>query len=183
MNKPGFLEGMLVALAATLGGGMLFSLGNSFLPGETITKIMIVILAFSYLLYLLARNRTTHGRLTALGLWLLCTALIWLLNPGFVLYAAAHAGVIWLIRSFLFHRNLYGLSMDLGLTSLSFLALLWALLHTGSLMLGIWCFFLLQGLFGAISGARDKSPDPAADAFSQAYRSAQAAVQQLTNSY
>ncbi|MGH8576033.1 MAG: hypothetical protein ACREXX_07925 [Gammaproteobacteria bacterium] len=75
---------------------------------------------------------------------------------------------------------------DLGLNALSVMATVWAVRQTGSVLLGIWCFFLVQALFVAIPPAMQRkkrgSGEPEAeDRFQEAYRVAESALRSLTS--
>ena len=87
-------------------------------------------------------------------------------------YPAWHLGTVVWFRS-------------LGLIVLGMLASLWALLHTHSLFLAAWVFFLMQALFSVlplqISSAKTRSAQKPDDDFERAYCAAEAAVRQLSS--
>ena len=99
-----------------------------------------------------------------------------------------HIGLIWLVRSLYFYASVVSALTDLGLSGLALAAAVWAVTHTGSLFLAIWCFFLVQALFVAIphalSGKAAPGIQPAADRddrFERAHRAAEAAVRKLSS--
>jgi len=75
--------------------------------------------------------------------------------------------------------------MDLGLSTLSVSATVWAITRSGSVFLATWCFFLVQALFvtipPAVKGKKmaTDNPTPNNDNFEQARRQADRALRQL----
>ncbi|WP_260293097.1 hypothetical protein [Sedimenticola hydrogenitrophicus] len=187
MKRPTFLEGVGLALAASLSGAILFSALAPVVGHSTILKLLIAGLGLTYTLYLLRRSGQRLGRVVTLSAWLLSSAIIWLLDPPLTLYLLLHIGLIWLIRSLYFYSSLFSALADLGLSGLGLAAASWALLQTGSLLLGIWCFFLLQALFCAIPSEMKKRPGPGAagdetgDRFQQAEQAAETALRRLSS--
>ena len=123
--------------------------------------------------------------MTSLTLWLVLAVAIWLMEVTPVLYVLVHVGAIWLIRSLYFYSSIVPALMDLGLNGLSAATAFWAISHTGSSFLAIWCFFLVQALFVAIppaltpGGKREPGKHLDTDNFERARRRAEAAVRQL----
>lgn len=188
MNRPGFLEGCGVALAASLGGSLLFALFSPLIGNDTLLKLLTAGLGFGYVLYLLRRSGQKTGRVVTLAAWSISALLIYLLVPSLPLYLLLHIGLVWLIRSLYFHGSLFPAIADLGLNGLGAAAVIWALLQTGSLLLAIWCFFLLQALFSAIpvlgrpTTRKADRPEPE-DRFRQAEQAAEAALRKLSSLY
>ena len=170
MKRPGFLEGVSVALIAGIVGGMLFDVLLSVLSAGFVLRLLIAGVGGAYLLYLLRRSDEKVGRITTLSVWLLTSAVIGLLDLSLPLYLLIHLGLLWLIRSLYFHTSLISALLDLGLVALGLAAAVWAVFETGTLFLGLWSFFLVQALFTAIPGnwkgsrrpqkAGPHSPDP-----------------------
>lgn len=189
MKRPTFPEGAGIALAASLGGAILFSALSPVLANPGLIKLLIAGLGLAYVIYLLRRSRQRLGRVTMLSGWLIGAILVWLLNPPLVLYLLVHIGMIWLIRSLYFHNSLVSALADLGLCGLGLAAAVWALLQTGSLLLGIWSFFLLQALFSAIPADLRKRPTAGRPEhtrecrFQQAEQAAESALQRLSSSH
>lgn len=189
MKRPTFLEGVGIALAASLAGSILFSALSPVMPDLALLKLLIAGLGLAYSLYLFRRSRERLGRLVTITIWLICATLIWLLNPPLTLYLALHIGLIWLIRSLYFYSSPMAALADLGLSGLGLAAAIWAALNTGSLLLSIWCFFLLQALFSTIPAnlkktiPDDRSPGQPTDRFQQAEQAAEAALRRLTSTH
>jgi hypothetical protein len=179
MTRPTFLEGVGVALAASLSGAAAHT-ALSAAVGGGLLRLVISGLALGYLVYLLARTPVRVGRVSAFVAWCVAAAGLWLTAPPFALYLLVHVGMLWLIRSLFFHSGLFSALADLALGLLALAAGIWAVVHTGSLMLGIWCFFLLQAGFVAIpkgSITRRRAGEPSHDdRFERAHRIAEAAL-------
>lgn len=187
MKRPTFLEGVGLALAASLSGAILFSALTPVIGHPALLKLLIAGLGLTYTLYLLRRSGQRLGRVVTLSAWFLFSAILWLLDPPLTLYLLLHIGLIWLIRSLYFYSSLLSALADLGLSGLGLATASWALLQTGSLLLGIWCFFLLQALFCTIPAEMKKRPAPTgaggnpADHFHQAEQAAEAALRHLSS--
>ena len=184
MRTPTFFEGVGLALAASLVGSATHT-ALSTVAGGGVLRLVIAGLALGYVVYLLARSPGRVGRVTALAAWGGMAALLWLATPSVALYLLLHVGAIWLVRSLFFHSSLFAAAADLALGVLALAAGVWAVVHTGSLLLGIWCFFLVQSLFVAIppSPARRSKADgqDREDPFEHAHRVAEAAVRRLSS--
>lgn len=186
MNRPGFIEGCALALVASLGGSLLFALFSPLIDSDTLLRLLIGGLGFGYILYLLQRSGQKTGRLVTLLAWSLSALLISLFVPSLPLYLLLHIGLVWLIRSLYFHASLFPAVADLGLSGLGAAAIAWALLQSSSLLLAIWCYFLLQALFSAIPAFGRRStvrqqPADSTDRFRQAEQAAEAALQKLSS--
>lgn len=183
MSRPTFLEGAGVALVLAVAGGVAFTLLVPLLAGVVVLKGIAAAAGLAYLLYLLTRSGARAGRVTAVAAWALATAAAWWLAPSLLLYLLVQAGVLWLLRSLLFHRGLLATVADLGLTGFGLLAAGWALARTGSVGAALWCFFLVAALFVAIPARFPRRPaandDAPADRFYQAQRTAEAALREL----
>jgi hypothetical protein len=183
VTRPTFLEGVLVALAASVAGSVLHTTSAALLGGSD-PWLLVALLALGYVLYLLRRAPARAGRVTALAAWAGAAALLWLSAPSLALFVLLQVGMIWLLRSLFFHAGPLAALGDLGLSALALGSGLWAFLHTGSLLLALWSFFLVQALFVALPQGATRRPDPtpAADRFELAHRAAEAAVRRLASS-
>jgi len=189
MKRPSFYQGVAFALAASLGGAALHGALPVLLPGAGGLRPIIAGVGLAYLFYLLSRSPDRVGRISTLLAWTLGATALWLTAPPLGLYVLAHLLMLWLARSLYFHSGVLSSLVDLGLNALALCAALWALVGTGSLFLGLWCFFLVQALFVAIPerlGRRLVSarctavPD---DPFEHAYRAAETALRRLSSTH
>lgn len=187
MKNPTFFQGVAVALVASLIGSILFTALTPMFASAAVLRLLIASISFGYIVYLLGRSRSQVGRVTIVVIWALLAGASLFLAPPLPLYLLVHVVAIWLIRSLYFYSSLLCALTDLGLSALSLSTAVWAFVHTGSLFLGIWCFFLVQALFVAIPDRINGKPvgaDPehvSEDRFEQAHRSAQAAVRKLSS--
>ncbi len=187
MKRPTFLEGVGIALVASLGGSILFTSLSPMLGSLSLVKLIIAGLGLFYTLYLFSRSPERLGRVVVFTAWSLSALVIWFINPPLTLYLLLHIGLIWLIRSLYFYSSILASLADLGLSGLSLAASVWAAVHTESILLSIWCFFLLQALFTAIPTnmkkrtAENSTEQPPIDRFQQAEQAAETALRRLSS--
>ena len=115
MKRPTFFEGVGVALAASLFGAAVFAVLTAIFTSGAVLRLLIAVIGFVYVIYLLARSRERVGRVTVLTAWLIGAGTTWLLAPSLPLYAAAHIGMVWLIRSLYFYSLSYGVARAIAL--------------------------------------------------------------------
>lgn len=185
MKRPGFFQGVGVALLATVLGELMFVALTPLLGSLSALQVVIASASFGYLLYLLRASGERLGLLTTLALWLGITVATAWMGPPLMLYLLIHVAMIWLVRALYFHASLLTALADLGLNALAVAAVVWATLQSGSLMLALWCFFLVQALFVMIPPSMQKGSASGAalenDDFEQARRTAQAALRKLSS--
>ncbi len=189
MKQPTFLEGVAVALAVSITGSVLYTAIDTVFPGVPVLRLLIAGIGLAYVVYLLSRSPERVGRVTATAAWLLIAGVLWFTHPPLLLYVCMHLAAIWLIRSLYFYSSALSALADLGLNGLGLAACIWAITHTGSVLLAIWCFFLVQALFVAIPKSLQRKPVTAlaghdhADRFQHAYHAAENAVRKLSSSH
>ena len=186
MKAPGLLEGITLAIGASLGGGLLAVL-LPIIPSQSAgLRLLISILCLGYLIYLLKRSNERAGRIVMLGFWLIATLSCMLVDSSLLGFLLVQATLIWVVRSLYFHASIFPALLDLGLVCLALLASAWALLQTGSVMTATWCFFLIQSLFVLIPdfasdrGKVSSSSPVDSDRFQTAHRVALDAVRKLS---
>lgn len=189
MKQPTFLEGVSVALALSLAGSILYTAMDTVHPGGPVLRLLIAGMGLAYVVYLLNRSPERVGRISAAAAWLLVAGLLWFTEPPLLLYMCMHLGAIWLVRSLYFYSSALSALADMGLNGLGLAASIWAVTRTGSVFLGIWCFFLVQALFVAIPERISRNTGATAagqgseDRFLHAYRVAEAAVRKLSTNH
>lgn len=185
MKRPTLSEGIALALAVSIVGGVMYSALATYLPVGPALRFLMAATSLAYVVYLLSRSPERVGRITALAVWMVVAGVLWLAAPSITLYALVHVGMIWLLRSLYFHSSLLSALADLGLNALSLAAVLWAALQSGNIFLTLWCFFLVQALFVAIPprvGRKGKETlVDVQDSFDRAYRAAEHAVRDLSS--
>jgi hypothetical protein len=106
------------------------------------------------------------------------------LDPTLVAWVFAQTFALWLLRSCYFHARPLAALCDAALCAGAIAAAAFGALHSRSLFLALWAYFLVQALFVLIPEAPGSSPaatasDPASR-FDQAERTAEAALRRLT---
>ena len=118
--------------------------------------------------------------------WLVVTVLTVWMAPPLMLYVLVHVGMIWLVRALYFYSSPLSALADLGLNALAVAAVVWATVQSGSLLLALWCFFLVQALFvllpkgSGTTGSRSGQVGVEVDKFDQARQTAQSALRKLS---
>jgi hypothetical protein len=189
MKNPSFFEGVAVALAASVVGSLLYTVLTSLFPVALLLRLLVACIGLAYVVYLLSRSRERVGRVTALAIWGLVAGVTWFVHPPLTLYLLVHLGLIWLVRSLYFYSSMLSALADLGLSSLSLVAGIWAATQSGSVFLSLWCFFLVQALFVVIPAhfnniVRGGAPYQACeDHFQRARRAAEVSVRKLSSGH
>jgi hypothetical protein len=112
-----------------------------------------------------------------------------LLVDSILLYLSLHIMAIWLIRSLYYYNSLFSSLTDLLLTVFSLVAAIIAWNMTYSLLLGLWCFFLLQALFIYIPvrfARRNRDEilsTSTGDTFEHAHQTAQLALHKISTTH
>ncbi len=186
MKAPGFIDGVIAALAISLAAAAAKLLFGHFVAAGTLFQAVLWGATLAYLVYLLKRSRARTGRIVVVSAWALATFACWLLGASLSEQVLIYAGLIWLVRSLYFHGSILAALLDLGLVAVGLAAAVWALLNTGSMAASLWSFFLVQALFRWIpdldrarngSAARAAAP---ASSFQSAHRVALDAVRKLS---
>jgi hypothetical protein len=191
--RPSLAQGVAAAFAASLSGAALLAVLSPAMGAGSALRVVIALLGLAYLLYLLSHGGNRTGRLTALVSWMLGAALVGLTSPPLAAYVLVHVGMLWLLRTLYFRARPLPALADLGLTALAAAFGAWAALRSGSALLALWCFFLVQAFFAAIPPLVGRSRDTHAGstgedapgfeedarAFDRAYRTAEAALGRL----
>lgn len=186
-TKPGFFEGVGVALLLSIGGAAVFTMFHPFMVAGMLLRLVLSGIAFAYILYLLWRSRERIGRITVLTMWVMSSVAIWIFYPPILVFILLQLGLIWLIRTLYFYSGVLPSMLDLGLNALTLLLALGAGLHTRNLFMGLWCFFLGQALFVFIPSsvqrktAATESSVVGEDRFERAHQVALAAVRKLSS--
>ena len=153
MKRPSFLHGVIVAAVLGFFASAIVATLTPFVGLGAVIRLVIPAMGLAYLLYLFSRNEEQVGRVTAVLAWGVLATLTWWVSPPLPLYLLIHVGAIWLLRSLYFYSGVMPALMDLGISTLSVAATVWAITRSGSIFLATWCFFLVQALFVAIPPA------------------------------
>jgi len=185
MRRPSFFHGVIVAAVLGFFASAVVATLTPFVGLGAVLRLVIPALGLAYLLYLFSRSGESIGRVFTLSVWGALAAITWWVAPPIPFYLLIHVAAIWLVRSLYFYSGVMPALMDLGLSTLSVSATIWAITRSGSVFLATWCFFLVQALFVTIPPAikRTKTPQRNAVAenekFERARRQADQALRQL----
>jgi len=185
MKDPTLLEGVAFALVASVGGSIVLTAFAGVLPHGSLIRLLLAGFGLAYVFYLVARSRQRVGRVVVVAVWFAVAAGVSWMSPPLTFYVLVHAGLIWLVRALYHHASVLQALADLGLLGLGLITALWALSHTQSVFLGVWCFFLVQSLFVLIPPCADSKGGPPGNAtedeerFQRAHRNATTAVRKL----
>ncbi len=185
MKRPTFFQGVIAAAVLGFFASAIVATLTPFVGLGAVIRLVIPALGLAYLLYLFGRSEERVGRVTTLSLWGVLAAVAWWIAPPLPIYLLIHVGAIWLVRSLYFYSGVMPALLDLGISTLSVSATVWAISRSGSVFLATWCFFLVQALFVAIPPAirsrravpRNATTDN--EKFDQAKRNADKALRQL----
>ena len=188
MKRPTFFHGVIVAAVLGFFASAIVATLTPFVGLGAVIRLVIPALGLAYLLYLFSRSEERVGRVITLAFWSALATVTWWIAPPLPLYLLIHVGAIWLVRSLYFYSGVLPALMDLGISTLSVSATVWAISRSGSVFLATWCFFLVQALFVAIppavKRAQEVKANKAADneTFERARRNADQALRQLFTS-
>jgi hypothetical protein len=185
MRRPSFFHGVIVAGLLGFFASAVVATLTPFVGLGAVLRLVIPALSLAYLLYLFSRSGEATGRVTTLSVWGLLAVTTWWVAPPLPFYLLIHVAAVWLVRSLYFYSGVMPALMDLGLSTLSVSATIWAITRSGSVFLATWCFFLVQALFVTIPPAIKKTKTPQRNAvaenenFERARRQADQALRQL----
>ena len=187
MQHPTLLEGVLVALVLSLLAAPIVVLLHSLVGSLLAWKAVVVVMAYTYMCYLLVQRGRMSGRMTlgllALAVLLAGVALDLRLTSMLLLCVA----LIWGIRSFAYSRSLVSVVLQGGVCVLGCGAALMVHGHSGSFALAIWSFFLAQAAFVLIPARLTRRPaadlgeevGSSPDGFGRAHHAAEQALDRL----
>ena len=185
-SKPTFFEGMTVALIASIVITVCAFVISHVFFSTGFLQILIACASAAYIGYLMIRSRERLGRLTVFATWSVVSVTAMIFAPSLAVFLVLQLSMIWVVRSLYYYNSLLTALADLGLMGLSTFVGLWVWLSTGSLLLSLWCFFLMQALFVFIpkhlkqSGSGGSVTHAPSAHFEHAYLAAENAVRQLS---
>jgi hypothetical protein len=181
---PSLLRGVLIALVLSLIGGATFAGLSHLTDPASALRLVIAMLAGSYVFWLISRSDARIGRLTSIVGWTAAAAALGFSSVALPLYLLVHVALIWLIRSLYFHSSVLPALLDLVLSAFSIAAAVWAAEQSNSVFLAAWCFFLAQSFFVVIprtlKDRSTESSDEVDQPFQRAQRTAEAALRRIS---
>jgi len=178
--RPTFAQGVVIALTLSIAGAALQALLVPWFAEGFVERLLIVLLSFSYFIWVSRGHR--WGQLAAVTVWIGVALVIWLLADSSASFLFAHLALFSLSRMAFLKPGVTRCLFDIALVAAGVLVATWAATTTGSLVLTLWCFFLIQAVIGLRLG-RSRAAPPAVDPFERSYRTAQAALKRLAESY
>ncbi len=187
MSRFSFVHGVVVAAVLAPAAAVVFAALSVLWPGTFVIKLVITLLGGAYFAVIVVRAKLRFGRIALPLAWLLAAGIIAITATGLASFLVAHAVLLWLSRSLCCHTSVLSALFDLGLAALALIAASATALHSGSVLLSVWCFFLVQALFCFIPQHWQRCPsdtidDPAAG-FTRAARRAEAAFLELNRNH
>ena len=153
MRRPTFLHGVFAAALFALTGSITATALIPLAVTPGVYQLLVTALGLAYLLYLLSHSDERVGRIAIVTVWAGMSFSLWFFAAPFGLALSAQIAILWLVRSLYFYSSSLSALIDLALNLAAVATAYWAAVHTGSVFLCIWCFFLVQALFVAIPPA------------------------------
>ena len=188
MHRPTLLEGVLVALVLSLSVSPLVVFVQLAVGSLLAWKIGVMVLAYTYMCYLLTRSGRRSGRVTLglLALTVLLASIVCNLRLPTILLLCVT--LMWAVRSFAYSRSLVSAVLQGVVCVLGCGSALIMYGHSRSLALAIWSFCLVQAAFVFIPAQcirRSAAPSGptlggAPDGFGPAYHASEQALERLT---
>ncbi len=188
MQRPTLLEGICVALVASLTIGPLIAVLHLGFSAVMAWKGALVVVAYTYIVYLLARRGKMPGRtVLALLSLLICLACL-VLEVRWPTLALVAMALVAGIRAYAYSQSLVPGLLHAGLCLLGLGAALWTYAHSSSLALASWSFFLVQAIFALLPTRLGQQPHQEShapgsqevDDFVVAHQAAQKALSRLS---
>ena len=187
MSRFGFGRGVLVAAVLALVAAGAFSALAGLMTASVLLKAIVVCVHGGYLLTLTSRTKLRRGRLALPLLWVLAvTAISFAASPA-ISFVISHAVLLWVTRSLMCHKTLVAAALDLILTGVAVVVAMGAARHSGSMLLSVWSFLLVQAFAAFIPEQLNTSTTPlrgkSNNDFERAHAQAQAALRRLANNH
>ncbi|HET9484257.1 MAG TPA: hypothetical protein VFO79_09895 [Xanthomonadales bacterium] len=174
-----FWREITVALVLSLAGAVLHPTATLLLGHNAGLRFTVVVLGAGYALALLGAIQPRIGRFVMLAAWAIATVALFVFDPSIAVWALVQVVAIWLVRCLYAHDGFVTALFDAALCAFAVAAGFATALHTHSVFLALWAFFLVQALFVLLPRPTAPAAEPPADTFDQAYRTAEAALARL----
>ncbi len=183
MKSLSFWPAVALALAISAAGWVLHAVCASMVGSALSLRMVVLAAAMLQVLALLATHPARSGRIVAAAAWLLLSGLLVLVDPNLTIWLVAQTGFIWLLRSLQRYDSLVPAAADALLCGFALAAAVATAMHTRSLFLSLWCYFLVQALAAFLPRRLGAKPTAAAvdpNDFEAAFRTAEAALRRLS---
>lgn len=180
--KPSFINGALAGFFISFIGAIGFYGLALIMPFMVSAYLVIGIVGISYHCYLSSTQQSNKGLVSSITVLVLITMVSWLFAWSLLTVIILNCFLIWIIRSHNFYKSAISSICDLGILIASTVLAAYTFLHTDSLFLSIWVFFLCQALFVFIPTSVNSNSTQShkrESKFFAAQRNAQNALSQL----
>lgn len=182
MKTLSFWPAVALALAISVLGWVLHSVIGGFVGIGVSLRVVVLVAAMLQVLALLAAHPRS-GRVVAAAGWLALSGLLVLVDPALPVWLVAQTGFVWLLRSLQRYDSLLPAAADALLSGFALSAAIATAMHTRSLFLSLWCYFLVQALAAFLPRRLPASVPPSAacvNDFEASFRTAEAALRRLS---
>lgn len=173
-----------IAALLSISGAIIYNATATLLSPAYAFQSVLILLSLAYGLFILSETKPAPGRYVAFALWLILSVFSVVFSPKISILLVCYSMGLWLLRSLIRYTSLLPALTDAGLILFALASAYVALLHSHSLALALWSFFLVQALTTFIP-ASFFIPTPLAktqaDKFNCAYRTAENALKRLTH--
>lgn len=184
MKRPSLWREIGIAVVLSLVGAVGFHALAVFVGTSTALRLLLLGLGAAYALALLAAMPTRVGKTVVAIVGAGLGAGLIAIDPPLPVWVLAQTAGFWLLRCCYLHGGPGAALKDAALSTFSVAAAWYGAIHSRSLFLALWAYFLVQALWTLIpaaAAARATTPDDGgASRFDQAERTAEAALRRLT---
>lgn len=187
MKGSNFLLRVLVAIFASIYAGSMYTTLAVFTSPTATSYLVFTSLTFAYIVYLLGNSGAKVGRITAVVIWLVALGSMSWLDVPLPVWMATLVASIWLVQSLFYYAGIVPMMFNLALQIFGVVCASAAYLHTHSITLSVWSYFLVLALDVFIPdtayarGAKTSRQVQGNQDFERAYANAQHALQQHLN--
>lgn len=181
MNNFSFFRNVIAALVLSTVAAAVYGALQPFADSPDALRAALLITALGYLAFLLRQLQPPFGMILILAGALLTSIAMLLFNPPLLVWFGVLSAQLWLVRCVLRYQHLTHCVLDALINGLAGCVGLSVLLHTHSVWLGSWSYFLALA-FCTLLPSRQQSVSavtPDASGFEQAHSSAESALYRL----
>lgn len=183
MKPPSLWRELGVALVLSLVGTVAFHALAVAAGTSSALRLTVLGLGSAYALALLATVPTRIGKPVAAVVGAGLGALLVVLDPPLPAWVLAQTAGLWLLRCCYLHGGPGAALKDATLSTFAVAAAWYGAVHSRSIFLALWAYFLVQALWSLIPATAPTAAAPdtgPACRFDQAERTAEAALRRLT---
>ena len=144
--RPSFVEGVFVALTLSALGSIAYFIGSVILGAIVGVTPIVAMVAGAYALYLVKRSTVRSGKLIAASVVVVLTGAFVLVPVSLFLLIGTIIFGLWMLRACMFRSGVLDTVGDFLLIGTSVAASALTMLHTQSLFISLWTFFIIQAL-------------------------------------